>query len=50
MTSVSLRQRLIQDQIENLLINQLQYSCLGNLIDRGALWAVVHGVAKGSHN
>ena len=24
----------------------LQYSCLGNLIERGAWWATVHGVAK----
>jgi len=26
--------------------NPLQYSCLGNLIDRGAWWATVHGFAK----
>ena len=26
--------------------NPLQYSCLGNSMDRGALWATVHGVAK----
>ena len=26
--------------------NPLQYSCLGNPVDRGALWAAVHGVAK----
>ena len=26
--------------------NQLQYSCLGNPMDRGAWWAAVHGVAK----
>ena len=26
--------------------NPLQYSCLGNLRDRGAWWAVVHGVTK----
>ena len=26
--------------------NSLQYSCLGNPIDRGACWATVHGVAK----
>jgi len=26
--------------------NPLQYSCLGNPMDRGALWATVHGVAK----
>ena len=28
--------------------NPLQCSCLGNLMDRGAWWAVVHGVAKES--
>ena len=26
--------------------NPLQYSCLGNLTDRGAWWATVHGVIK----
>ena len=26
--------------------NTLQYSCLGNRMDRGAWWAAVHGVAK----
>ena len=26
--------------------NPLQYSCLGNPMDRGAWWTVVHGVAK----
>ena len=26
--------------------NPLQYSCLGNHLDRGAWWATVHGVAK----
>ena len=26
--------------------NSLQYSCLGNLMDRGAWWAIVHGVAR----
>ena len=26
--------------------NPLQYSCLGNSRDRGASWAIVHGVAK----
>ena len=25
---------------------QLQYSCLENSMDRGALWATVHGVTK----
>ena len=28
--------------------NPLQYSCLGNAMDRGASWAIVHGVAKES--
>ena len=26
--------------------NALQYSCLGNPMDRGAWWATVHGVAE----
>ena len=26
--------------------NLLQYSCLGNPMDRGAWWAVVHGAAR----
>ena len=26
--------------------NPLQYSCLGNTMDRGVWWTVVHGVAK----
>jgi len=26
--------------------NPLQYSCLGNLMDRGALWATFHGITK----
>ena len=26
--------------------NPLQYSCLGNPIDRGTWWVIVHGVAK----
>ena len=28
--------------------NPLQCSCLGNLMERGAWWATVHGVAKES--
>ena len=27
-------------------VNQLQYSCPGNPMDRGAWWAMVHGVTK----
>ena len=30
--------------------NPLQYSCLENLMDRGALWATVHVVARAEHN
>ena len=26
--------------------NPLQYSCLGNPMDRGAWWAIIHGVEK----
>ena len=26
--------------------NPLQYSCLGNSMERGAWWATAHGVAK----
>ena len=26
--------------------NPLQYFCLGNLMDRGALWATFHGITK----
>ena len=26
--------------------NSLQYSCLGNCMERGVSWATVHGVAK----
>ena len=26
--------------------NPLQYSCLGNSMDRGAWWAIVHGVVN----
>ena len=28
--------------------NPLQYSCQGNPMDRGAWWAIVHGVAMES--
>ena len=30
--------------------NPLQYSCLGNPMDRRAWWATVHGVAGVRHN
>ena len=29
--------------------NPLQYSCLGNPMDRGAWWSVVHRVTKASN-
>ena len=28
--------------------NPLQYSCLGNPMDRGARWGIIYGVAKES--
>ena len=30
--------------------NPLQYSCLGNPMDRGAWEAIVHGIARVGHN
>ena len=30
--------------------NPLQYSCLGNPMDRGAWWATAHGVARVGHD
>ena len=30
--------------------NPLQYSCLGNPMDRGAWWATAHGVARVGHH
>ena len=30
--------------------NPLQYSCLGNSMNRGAWWATVHGVAESDTN
>ena len=30
--------------------NPLYYSCLENSMDRGALWASVHGVARVGHD
>ena len=29
--------------------NPLQYTCLGNPMDRGAWWVTVHGLAKESN-
>ena len=30
--------------------NSLQYSCLENLMDRGAWWATVHGLHRVRHD
>ena len=30
--------------------NSLQYSCLGNPMDRGAWWTTVQGIARAGHN
>ena len=35
-----------EDPLEKENDNPLQYSCLGNPVDRGAWWAIVQGVAK----
>ena len=35
-----------EDPLEKEMATILQYSCLGNSMDRGTLWATVHGVAK----
>ena len=35
-----------EDPLEEENGNQLQYSCLGNPMDRGTWWATVHGVLK----
>ena len=35
-----------EDPLEEGIGNPLQYSCLGNLMDRGASLAIVHGVTK----
>ena len=31
-------------------VNLLQYSCLGNLMDRGNSWATVHGETRDGHD
>ena len=35
-----------EDPLEKDNGNSLQYSCLGNAMDRGVWWVTVHGVAK----
>ena len=31
-------------------VTTFQHSCLDNLLDRGAQWVMVHGVARGRHD
>ena len=35
-----------EDPLEEGHSSPLQYSCLENAMDRGSLWATVHGVAE----
>ena len=35
-----------EDPLEKEMATPLQYSCLENFMDRGALYATVHGVTK----
>ena len=35
-----------EDPLEEEMQNPLQYSCLKNPMDRGAWWAIVHGVTE----
>ena len=35
-----------EDPLEKVNGNPLQYSCLENAMDRGALWVIAHGVVK----
>ena len=37
----------LEDPLEEEMGNSLQYSCLGNSIDRGAWQSTEHGVEKG---
>ena len=37
---------LVFESSSLFLSNPLQYSCLGNPMDRGAWWSTIHGVAK----
>ena len=37
-----------EEPLEKGIGNPLQYSCLGNPVDRGAWWTTVHGAAKES--
>jgi len=35
-----------EDSLEKGMATPLQYSCLENPMDRGAWWALIHGVTK----
>ena len=35
-----------QDPLKESMATQLQYSCLGNSMDRGVWWIMVHGVTR----
>ena len=35
-----------EDSLEEEMATPLEYSCLGNPMDRGTWWVTVHGVAK----
>lgn len=36
-----------QEDLSEELDSSLQYSCLDNSMDEGALWAIIHEIAKG---
>ena len=36
----------LEDPLEKAMATLLQYSCLGNPMDRGAWWATVHGATE----
>ena len=39
-----------EDSLDEENGNVLQYSCLGNTMDRGAWWVIAHGVIKVRHD
>ena len=39
-----------EDPLEKKMAPYFQYSCQNNPMDRGAWWAIVHGVTKVRHN
>ena len=36
----------LKDPLEKKMANPLQYTCLGNFMDRGAWWATICGATK----